>query len=31
MDEEYITMGMAGWGEPKYAHQIKQEFVNASL
>jgi carbamoyltransferase len=30
MDEEYITMGMAGWGKPIYANQIKQEFVNVT-
>ena len=30
MDEEYITMGMAGWGEPKYVKEIKKEFVNVN-
>ena len=30
MDEEYITMGMAGWGEPKYVKQIKDEFINVT-
>ena len=27
MDEEYITMGMAGWGEPKYKNNIKEDFI----
>jgi len=27
MDEEYITMGMAAWGKPIHAVQIKQDFI----
>ena len=27
MDEEYITMGMAAWGKPIYAEQIKNDFI----
>ena len=27
MDEEYILMGMAGWGEPKYTVDIHDRFV----
>ena len=29
MDEEYITMGMAGWGEPKYKNNIKEDFIKS--
>lgn len=27
MDEEYITMGMAAWGKPIHAEQIKKDFI----
>tara|TARA_R110000782_G_scaffold11338_1_gene34574 strand:+ start:75 stop:1538 length:1464 start_codon:yes stop_codon:yes gene_type:complete len=27
MDEEYITMGMAGWGKPIYKDKIKKDFI----
>ena len=27
VDEEYILMGMAGWGEPKYAGDIMRDFI----
>jgi len=29
MDEEYITMGMAAWGKPIYAEQIKKDFIES--
>jgi len=29
MDEEYITMGMAGWGKPIHAEQIKKDFIKS--
>ena len=28
VDEEYILMGMAGWGEPKYAGDIMRDFIH---
>lgn len=28
LDEEYITMGMAGWGMPTYTKQIKEDLVD---
>jgi hypothetical protein len=28
MDEEYIVMGMAGWGEPKHRDEIHDRYVN---
>lgn len=30
MDEEYITMGMAGWGEPRWANILKHEYISNS-
>lgn len=29
MDEEYITMGMAGWGKPIYKNRIKKDFIES--
>ena len=29
MHEEYITMGMAAWGKPIYAEQIKKDFIKS--
>lgn len=29
MDEEYITMGMAAWGNPVYAEVIKRDFIKS--
>lgn len=30
MDEEYITMGMAGWGEPRWANILREEYIFGS-
>ena len=27
MDEEYITMGMAGWGEPRWADILREQYI----
>ena len=29
MDEEYITMGMAAWGDPAYVNIIKKDFIQS--
>jgi carbamoyltransferase len=29
MDEEYILMGMAAYGEPKYMHEITEEYIHS--